>query len=333
MYHSHFGFGEEPFGVTPDPRFFFYSRQHQEAVATLFLATSQRRGLALLVGPAGLGKTSILFTLTHMLKGSAQIAYLANPLRDRTTMLDALLACYGMEPAASPLASQHLLFQYLLKTEGEGKTCVAIFDEAQDLERDQLEDIRLLSNFETPNGKLLQIVLAGQPRIAETLSRPDCEQIRQRCGAVFSLVPLSRTEARDYLVHRLQTAGASPAVFAPAAVDAVISAAGGVPRNMNMICWNALNLAYALGCRQVTAENVAEACRDLDSPRDCPKTSPTIRRSAWSRPFFPWRSSKSSQGFLQHGFPSDGTRKAGMLVRLRLSGVLAIVAARVFLPT
>jgi general secretion pathway protein A len=288
MYYSHFGFQEEPFGVTPDPRFFFCSRQHREAVATLFLATSQRRGLALLVGPAGLGKTSVLFTLTGMLKGSAQIAYLANPLHDRTTVLDAILACYGIEPAASPLASQRLLLHYLLKTEGAGKTCVAIFDEAQDLDRDRLEDIRLLSNFETQTGKLLQIVLAGQPRIAETLSRPDCEQIRQRCGAVSSLVPLSRAEARDYLAHRLQTAGGKLAVFAPAAVDAVISAAAGVPRNMNMICWNALNLAYALGSSQVTAENVAEACRDLDSPRDCPKTTPAVRRSAWSRLIFPW---------------------------------------------
>ena len=319
MYYSHFGFREEPFGVTPDPRFFFCSRQHQEAVATLFLATSQRRGLALLVGPAGLGKTSILFTLTRMLKGAAQIAYLTNPLYDRTTVLEALLACYGIEPAASPIANQRLLHQYLVKTNSEGKTCVAIFDEAQDLDRDRLEDIRLLSNFETETGKLLQIVLAGQPRIAETLDRSDCEQIRQRCGAVFSLMPLSPTEAREYLVHRLQTAGASLKVFTPAAVDAVICAAGGVPRNINMICWNALNVAYALGCRQVTAENVAEACGDLDSPRDCPKTSPTIRRSAWKRPF--------SRG---PGLPSDSRRRAGMLVRLRLSGLLAIVAARMF---
>lgn len=289
MYYSHFGFLEEPFGVTPDPRFFFSSRQHKEAVATLFLATSQRRGLALLVGPAGLGKTSVLFTLTRMLKGSAQIAYLASPLDDRAAVLEAILTCYGVEPAGSPVANQRLLHQYLLKADSEGKTCVAIFDEAQDLERDRLEDIRLLSNFETSSGKLLQIILAGQPRIVETLSRADCEQIRQRCGAVSSLSPLSPAEARDYLVHRLQTAGASPNVFAPGAADAVVSAAAGVPRNMNTICWNALNIAYALGSRKVTAANVAEACRDLDSPRECPKSSPTIRRSAWSRLIFPWR--------------------------------------------
>ena len=288
MYYSHFGFREEPFGVTPDPRFFLSSRQHQEAVATMFIATSQRRGLALLVGPAGLGKTSILFALTRMLKGSAQVAYLTNPLYDRTTVLEALLACYGIEPAASPIANQRLLFQYLVKTNAQGKTCVAIFDEAQDLDRYRLEEIRLLSNFETETGKLLQIVLAGQPRIAETLNRPDCEQIRQRCGAVFALKPLSPDESRDYLVHRLKTAGASLDVFEPAAVDAVISAAGGVPRNMNMICWNALNAAYALGRGQVAAEHVAETCRDLDSPRECPKTCPTIRRS-WRSRLIPFR--------------------------------------------
>lgn len=331
MYYSHFGFQEEPFGVTPDPRFFFGSRQHQEAVATLFLATSQRRGLALLVGPAGLGKTSILFTLTRMLKGSAQIAYLANPPYDRKTILESILTSYGIEPTESPNVNQRLLFQYLLKINAEGKTCVAIFDEAQDLERDRLEDIRLLSNFETPAGKLLQIVLAGQPRIAETLSRPDCEQIRQRCGAVLSLVPLSPSEACEYLVHRLRAAGASREVFAPAAVDAVISAAAGVPRNMNTICWNALNVAYALGSRQVTAANVAEACRDLDSPKDCPKTSPAIRRSAWYRRILPGRSRKISLSMLQDGLPSGGRSGAPMSVRIRLSGGLAMAAARLFL--
>jgi len=324
MYYSHFGFREEPFGVTPDPRFFFSSPQHEEAVATLFLAASQRRGLSLLVGPAGLGKTSILFMLTRMLKGSAQIAYVANPVYDRATVHDSLLACYGLEPAGSLVANQRLLREYLLKTDSDGKTCVAIFDEAQDLERDRLEDIRLLSNFETANGKLLQIVLAGQPRIVETLSRPDCEQIRQRCGAVSSLVPLSRKESHDYLVHRLQTAGGTPAVFAPGAAEAVISAAAGVPRNMNTICWNALNIAYALGSRKVAAANVEEACRDLDSPRDCPKSSPTIRRSAWSSSF--WGARKTSQPGNRSA--PESTERTGKLVRIRLSGVLANMAAR-----
>jgi len=266
MYYSHFGLREEPFGATPDPRFFYQTPQHGEAVATAFMAIQQRRGFAMLVGPPGLGKTSILFTLVKMLKGAAQTAYLANPYYDRTTVLDAILASFGLEPARSPAANHRLFYQYLLKVQQSGKTCVVIFDEAQDLDRDTLEAIRMLSNFETPTGKLVQIVLAGQPRLAETLRKPDCEQIRQRINAVSRLDTLSRSGVRQYMAHRLETAGGSIEIFSPAAVEAIATASGGVPRNINTIAFNAFSLAYALGRRRVDTDEVAEACRDLALP-------------------------------------------------------------------
>jgi type II secretory pathway predicted ATPase ExeA len=266
MYYSHFGLREEPFGATPDPRFFYQTPQHREAVATVFFAIQQRRGFALLAGPPGLGKTSVLFTLVRMLKGTAQTAYLANPYYDRHTVLDAILASFGLEPAATPAASHRLFYQFLLKMHQAGKTCVVIFDEAQDLDRDTLEAIRMLSNFETPAGKLVQIVLAGQPRLAETLKQPDCEQIRQRINAVSCLATLSRGEVREYMAHRLATAGGSIETFAPAAIETITAASGGVPRNVNTIAFNALTLAYALGRRQVGAAEAAEACRDLALP-------------------------------------------------------------------
>src|ERR1022692_697607 len=137
MYLTHFGLNEEPFGVTPDRRFFYQTAQHREAVATLFYAVEQRRGFALLLGRAGLGKTSVLFTLVQMLKGKAQIAYLPNPYYDRDTVLDTILASLGLEPGASPAASHKLFYQYLVKTESTGKTVVVVFDEAQDLHRDR----------------------------------------------------------------------------------------------------------------------------------------------------------------------------------------------------
>jgi MSHA biogenesis protein MshM len=288
MYYSHFGLREEPFGVTPDPRFFYQTPQHGEAVATAFLAIQQRRGFAMLVGPPGLGKTSVLFTLVKMLKGTAQTAYLPNPYYTRTTVLDAILASFGLEPAASPAANHRLLYQHLLKVRQAGKTCVVILDEAQDLDRDTLEAVRLLSNFETPEGKLVQIVLAGQPRLAETLGRPDCEQIRQRINAVSCLETLNGSEVRQYMAHRLETAGGSIEIFSRAAVEATAAASGGVPRNINTIAFNALSLAYALGRRQVAADDVAEACRDLAFPfADRPKqTAPAAPPSTgWtSRP-------------------------------------------------
>jgi type II secretory pathway predicted ATPase ExeA len=266
MFHTHFGLREEPFGVTPDRRFFYQTPQHGEAVATLFYAIQQRRGFALLLGRAGLGKTSILFTLVQILKGKAQIAYLANPYYDRATVLDAILASLGLESAASPAANHKLFYQYLLKTHSAGKTVVVVFDEAQDLNRDTLEAIRMLSNFETPEGKLVQIILAGQPRLAETLKQPDCEQIRQRFSAIARLEPLTSGEVRRYMAHRLQAAGGSIALFTPGAIEMIASASGGVPRNVNTICFNSLTLAYALEKRRVATEDVAEVLTDLDLP-------------------------------------------------------------------
>ena len=266
MYHAHFGLMEEPFGATPDPRFFFRTEQHREAVATLFYAIQQRRGFAMLVGRAGLGKTSVLFTLAQLLKDKAQIAYLPNPYYDGATILDAILAALGLQPVASAAGNHRLFYEYLVETHRSGKTCVVVLDEAQDLNRDTLEAIRMLSNFETPTEKLVQIVLAGQPRLAETLKQPDCEQIRQRLNAVAHLNPLSRGEVHDYMAHRLEIAGGSTGLFTRDALEAIASASAGVPRNVNTICFNSLTLAYALNKRQVACAEVAEVLRDLDLP-------------------------------------------------------------------
>src|ERR1035437_7021452 len=280
MYHSHFSLREEPFGVTPDRRFFFRTGQHHEAIATLFYAIQQRRGFALLVGRAGLGKTTVLFTLVQLLKGQAQIAFLANPYYDRATVLDSILASLGLEPAASLAANHKLFYQYLLKTHSAGKTLVVIFDEAQDLSRDTLEAIRMLSNFEAPDGKLVQIVLSGQPRLAETLNRPDCEQIRQRFNAIARLEPLTGREVQDYMAHRLQTAGGANAPFTPGAIGTIASASAGVPRNVNTICFNSLTLAYALDKRQVGTEEVGEVLRDLALPTAASEVEKESRRAA-----------------------------------------------------
>lgn len=266
MYHTHFGLMEEPFGVSPDPRFFFRTEQHHEVVATLMYAIQQRRGFAMVVGRAGLGKTSVLFTLVQSLKDRAQIAYLPNPYYDRATILEAILGALGLEPVASATGNHRLFYEYLMETHRGGKTCVVVLDEAQDLNRDTLEAIRMLSNFETPTEKLVQIVLAGQPRLAETLKQPDCEQIRQRLNAVAHLNPLSRDEVLDYMSHRLKIAGGYTGLFARDALEAIVAASGGVPRNVNTICFNSLTLAYALKKPQVGGAEVAEVVRDLDLP-------------------------------------------------------------------
>jgi type II secretory pathway predicted ATPase ExeA len=153
-----------------------------------------------------------------------------------------------------------------METRRAGKVCVVIFDEAQELSRDTLEAIRMLSNFETPKEKLVQIVLAGQPGLADTLKQPDCYQIRQRLNVVSRLKPLSPEEVPDYMAHRLKTAGAEISLFDGAALEMIASASVGVPRNINTICFNSLSLAYAKNQQQVGCSEVVEAVADLDFP-------------------------------------------------------------------
>src|SRR5580704_13616601 len=264
MYHSHFALEQEPFGVTPDCRFFYQTEQHMEALATLYYAIEQRRGFALLVGRAGLGKTSILVHLIQLLKGKAEVAFLPQSYFDQSTVLDSILVSLGLPAAPSPAQSHRVFYEYLTKLHLSGKTCVIMFDEAQGFKHDTLEAIRMLSNFETPSEKLVQIVLSGQPQLAEALRQPDCEQLRQRLNVVARLEPLGTKEVSEYIVHRLKTAGGSPRLFAPKALDDIAAASGGVLRNVNTICFNALTIAYALGHRSVGTGEVAEAVRDLD---------------------------------------------------------------------
>lgn len=264
MYQHFFGLCEEPFGVTPDPRFFFESEQHLEAAATLIYAIQQRRGFALLLGRAGLGKTSVLVHVVQHMKDQAVTAYLPHPYFDKTNVLEAILLALGVQPEASAAQNHRLFHDFLCEQRQAGKNCVVIFDEAQDLTRDTLEAIRMLSNFEQLSEKLVQIVLAGQPGLAETLKQPDCEQIRQRCTVVARLRPLDGAGVREYIKQRLTKVGGSIDLFAPEAVDSIVSASQGVPRNVNTICFNSLTLAFAESQRQVTFSDVDEALRDLD---------------------------------------------------------------------
>jgi general secretion pathway protein A len=270
MYHAHFALAEEPFGISPDGRFFYETEQHREALATLYYGIQQRRGFGALIGHAGLGKTSVLFRLREVLRNQAETAYLPHPYFDRETLLEAVMFSFGLSPLPSVAQNYWLFHQYLLEVHASGKTCVVIFDEAQAFNADTLEGIRLLSNFETGSEKLVQIVLSGQPGLAETLAQSKCEQLRQRVNVVARLEPLSDIEVSLYMAHRLATAGCSASIFASEAVRTIASASGGVPRNVNTICFNALTLAYAVGRPRVGKDEVAEVLQDLDLDCDLP---------------------------------------------------------------
>src|SRR6185312_1255167 len=261
----HFGLRENPFGVTPDPRFLFMSRTHREALASLVNGIQCGFGFQVLVAQPGMGKTTLLFDLLERFHGS-RTAFLFQQLHDSREFLQSLLLelkCESSETSHAKLYSQlnHLLSEAATTRE----RVIVVVDEAQNLDDALLETLRQLSNFETTRSKLLQIVLAGQPQLAKRLGRPEQEQLRQRVSTIARLSPLRWDETRTYLNHRLNIAGyRGTEFFTAAALQLIWSEGRGIPRNMNTLCFNAMLLQFALGARRVDEAAIKESARDLD---------------------------------------------------------------------
>jgi general secretion pathway protein A len=282
MYHDHFGLVTEPFGVTPDARFFFLSEQHVEASASLYYAVAQRRGFAVLVGQPGLGKTSVLVNLAERIAGEARVAFLVHPHLSGSEVLGSVLLAMGLEPASNSVERLRQFHNFLLDLSRQGKTCLVIIDEAQNLGFEALETIRMLSNFEAPTHKLIQFILAGQPALEDLLRRPEAEQILQRVNSITRLHPLSEKQLGDYIAHRLSVAGRQEKLFTPAALRVLAEASGGIPRNVNTLCFNALTLAFAEGKKTIDADCIAQTAseRFAESPR--PAVSASVPASSFN---------------------------------------------------
>ena len=266
MYLSFFGLREQPFGVTPDPRFLYLSEAHKEALASLYYGIESNRGFIGLIAQPGMGKTTMLFHMLETFRKSARIAFLFQTHCNSREFMRLLLAELGCEEDTQDLVRMHDEFnKRLLKIAEEGNRLIVVVDEAQNLEPEVLETLRLLSNFETPQAKLMHIILAGQPALAQKLSSPGLSQLRQRVSIVQGLAPLPPWEVRNYVEHRLRIAGyrGNP-IFTSDAYESIATATEGIPRNVNNFCFNALSLACAVRKRTVDAEVVNEVQSDLD---------------------------------------------------------------------
>jgi type II secretory pathway predicted ATPase ExeA/outer membrane protein OmpA-like peptidoglycan-associated protein len=264
----HFGLRENPFGGTPDPRFLFHSETHREALASLINGIDFEFGFQMLVAQPGMGKTTLLFNFLERFRASAYTAFLFQPQLEPSELLQLLLSELGEnseESSVRKLSEQ--LNQFLGRAAAEHKRVIVVVDEAQNLDFALLETVRQLSNFETPQGKLMQIVLAGQPQLVKKLAAPEQEQLRQRISTISRLRPLSLNETAAYINHRLRTAGyRGTELFAPGAVRRIWESGKGVPRNINTLCFNAMLLGSA-GNRKSIDENILEeAVTDLDMP-------------------------------------------------------------------
>jgi general secretion pathway protein A len=266
VYNEYFGLDSAPFRVNPDPRFLFMSESHAEALATLVYAVQERKGFITLTGEVGTGKTTVLNALLQKLGPTVQTAYIFNTSLDVEDLFAALFEELEIEPI-EPFRKTFALSRlnhYLIDRLKKGLQTLLIIDEAQNLSEAMLEEIRMLSNLETPESKLLQIMLVGQPELADKLSQPALRQLRQRVELRHAIRPLLSDETAAYIRERLLVAGHSRGdLFAAPAERAVHRFARGIPRVVNVLCDNALIVAFSREAPRVTAPMVEEAASDL----------------------------------------------------------------------
>jgi general secretion pathway protein A len=267
MYEAFFGFGERPFQLTPNPKFLFLNSAHREALATLRYGLRSALGITLLVGGAGTGKTTLLHAALQAERSPGRrLAVLTNPTLSPADFFEILADKFGLPGASGSKGRFLLAFERdLLERHKAGGLTALVIDEAQSLSLDMFEEIRLLANLETETTKLVNVLLVGQPELAERLNEPSLRQFKQRVVLRCALPPLDLESTSAYIASRLQVAGAVPGeVFTKDAVRAIYEVSRGIPRTIGVVCENALLAGYAAQHKPVVRSMVIDACRALD---------------------------------------------------------------------
>ncbi len=266
IYNPYFGFSENPFNISPDPEFLYRSPQHEEALANLIYGVRSRKGFIVLTGEVGTGKTTMLECLRDYLDTMrTEFAFIFNSRLTPDQFFEML--AYDFDLECDRKSKTDVLFALntlLIKQAEKGRTCVLLVDEAHNLEWDVLEEIRLLGNLENRGGKLLQIILAGQPELDRKLDAPNLRQLKQRIVLRCNLNPLEPNEAIGYIDTRLARAGMpDQTIFSSELLEEIYKRARGIPRVINLICDNLLVTAFAMERKTCTLEMLDEVCQDL----------------------------------------------------------------------
>jgi general secretion pathway protein A len=267
MYAAYFGLKENPFNLSPDPRYFYFSRQHREALNHLIYGITEKKGFIVVTGGIGTGKTTICRTLLANLEDTVESALIFNSAITDMELLEAIhqelhLSLNGHEKTKKRYIDA--LNVFLLKCFAAGKNVVLLIDEAQNLSRDVLEQLRLLSNLETEREKLIQIVLVGQPELQDLLMSPALRQLNERITVRYNLGPLDRRSVPGYIRHRLAVAGApEKATFSAPACRLIYRYSKGIPRRINVICDRAMLIAYARGQTTINWKTARNAIADI----------------------------------------------------------------------
>jgi general secretion pathway protein A len=285
MYEAFYGLDERPFDLTPNPRFLLMTDAHRDALSTIQYGISGRKGFTLVLGPAGTGKTTLVHAAIERQqgKGGARAVYIGNPTLTREEFFELLALEFGLSVGGVGSKTQFLrdLHAELLRRHAAGTLTALIIDEAQAMSDQLFEELRLLENFETPSEKLLPVVLVGQPELADRLRQPSLQQLKQRIALRSTLPPLTTSEVAAYIAERIRIAGGDVArIFTPEAVAAVCLSCGGIPRNISVVCDNALVSGFALDERPIGRAIVEDVCRDFDL--HVPGDPPAVGTQAFS---------------------------------------------------
>lgn len=270
MYRKFYGFRERPFEITPDPKFVFLSEIHQEALAHLQYAVREGKGFSVITGEAGTGKTTLVHMLLGKLDGRVRTSFIFNPILDRADFLnyvcdDLGIKSEGMRSRGQSLAALH---SFLLECYTRDEKVFLIIDEAQCLEPDLLQEVRLLTNLETSKNKLLHVILLGQPELNQILAEPRFRPLKQRITVRYHLRPLSFQETREYINFRLKKAGSrNITIFDPGAVREIYRYSKGIPRLINIVCDNALLTGFSLEQNRIGRRIIRSILTDLEGAK------------------------------------------------------------------
>ncbi len=306
---------EQPFGVTPDPRYLFLTPTHKEALDSLIYGIEAGCGFVALIATPGSGKTTLIFEMLHILRDKARIVFLFQTISTPTDLLRSLLSGLGVRDLQGNLVEMQIRLRDLLTEQYRlGKRVVVVIDEAQNLDDSVLELVRMLSNFETSRDKLIQIVLAGQPQLADNIGSPELLQLRQRISIFARLQPFTPEETTLYILHRLRVAGynSDMPLFTKDALALIALCSEGLPRNINNLCFNALSLGSALQQKPIDRDVIRQVIGDLD-------IGPRRKRST-----VPSKSAEKGKEEILEFIPADNRTFGGWFPKIAVAAVVLL---------
>ncbi len=284
MYEKHFGFSIKPFQTVPNPEIFYLSPKHENALTYLEYGIMERAGFVLLTGEVGSGKTTLIRYLLNKIESDIETAVIFNTNISADQLIEMIINEFDIGPCQRGKAQAlDILFKYLIEMFSRNRRVLIIIDEAQNLDMEALEEVRMLSNLQSDDQVLLQIMLVGQPELNHKLMSPELSQLNQRITVAYHIPALSWEETQEYIAFRLEKAGGKRGLFTPDAVELIFEASGGIPRNINIICDTALVYGYSDELTQIDVKVVEQVMEDREGMR-LPPRAETSPKSLEGRP-------------------------------------------------